>query len=245
MLSTLDKFKVEICQYIDSKMDRLDELSVSIKSDDSPVTKIDIFISDLFKKKFLNLYPFLNFYSEEDLGEFNYPLVIIDPIDGTRELSKGIGECAVSFGIYYSSDFSDERNFSWIFNPFNLISVDSYSLDIKSRYKQSNKLLTFVSQTEFDKGLYNDVVEDFIVIPKGSIAYKLCLLSKGICDLVVTRKPKNIWDIMAGSHICSKLGMSMFVNGKRTTSLETILIEGPMIWCRVENEEKALTLFQK
>jgi myo-inositol-1(or 4)-monophosphatase len=245
VLSTLDKIKVEICQYIDSKMDKIESLQIELKSDKSPVTEIDIYISNLFKESFHDLYPFLNFYSEEDQGCFDYPVIILDPIDGTRELSQGIGECAVSFGIYYSEDFSDERNFSWIFNPFNSYCVDSYNLPMKSKKSTRKNLLSFVSQTEYNLKLYEVENKDLNFLPKGSIAYKLALLSRGICDFVITKKPKHIWDIMAGSHICYLLGLEMVINGERCIKLNGVVIESPIVWFHKEHEGQLKSLFQK
>jgi myo-inositol-1(or 4)-monophosphatase len=249
VLSTLDRIKVDICQYIDWKMNELKSLEIEIKADKTPVTEIDIYISDLIKMSFQKLYPFLNFYSEEDPESFKYPLIILDPIDGTRELSRGIGECAVSFGIYYSGDLTDKRNFSWIFNPFNSFSVDSYNLPLKSKKSLRKELLSFVSQTEYEKGLYDfkDSLESkhLNFLAKGSIAYKLALLSRGICDFVITKKPKNIWDIMAGSHICHLLGMKMIVNGVETSKLDNLLIESPIVWFHNEHREQLKFLFQK
>lgn len=252
----LAEIKYKTRQFIDLKMKSLEKLKVHLKQDQSIVTEIDLYISNLFKETFLSLYPFLSFYSEEDLGDFKYPLIILDPIDGTRELAQGIGECAVSFGIYYSADFNDKRNFSWIFNPFNSFCVDSLAdtqsgsnLVVSPRGKRSprDELLSFVSQTEFSQGLYNETSQQvetkLTFIPKGSIAYKLALLSSSICDFIITQKPKNIWDIMAGSHICHQKGMKMKVNGKEITALTESLIESPIVWFWEEDEEQLKHLF--
>lgn len=244
VLSTLEEIKSEVCQFIDSKMENLDSLQVNIKEDSSPVTEIDLYISNCFKERFKNLYPKLNFYSEEDKEELQYPTIIIDPIDGTRELARGVGECSISFGIYFSSTFNDPRNFSWIFNPFNSLTAQTNSKSINSRLVKRKRLLGFVSNTEFNNGLYDDLSSDITVIPKGSIAYKLGLLSKGICDFVITKKPKNIWDIMAGSHICAQLDLITFIDEKEVDRIDDELINAPILWCRRENLENLRKEFQ-
>ena len=246
VLSTLSGIKLEICHLIDSKKLILDTLRASKKADGTIVTEIDLYISDLFKEKFLDLYPFLSFYSEEDHEDFKYPMIILDPIDGTKELAKGIEQCAVSFGIYYSGNLSDSRNFSWIFNPFTKFCIDSTVdidtlLDLKSEYKG---LLGLVSNTEYKNKLFNKSA-DFKLRPVGSIAYKLGLLASNNCDFVITKRPKSIWDIMAGSHICYLLGISMYVGGNKIEDLSSVVIDPIIIWSKDKNIPTLLTYFQK
>lgn len=245
ILKILNKIKPEICQFIDSKMNDFDALEVSTKIDLTPVTIIDIEISKIFKEAFTNAYPFLNFYSEEDPENFNFPCVILDPIDGTKELAQGLDECAISFGIYFSGDLSSSENFSWIFNPFTHFKAHSSQNFISSRKKKRSSLYGLVSNTEFEADLYTSPTPEVIVMPKGSIAYKLALLSQGVCDFVMTKRPKNIWDIIAGSHLCHRKGISLFQNNVEITSLDSPLIDGPLVWCKKEDYPKVKNLLQK
>ncbi len=245
ILAILNQIKPQICQFIDSKMNDFESLELSHKRDDSPVTIIDLEISRIFKKAFIESFPHLNFYSEEDPENFIYPCVILDPIDGTKELAQGVDECAISFGIYFSGDFDDEDNFSWIFNPFNNLKAHSAQKYINSRKKKRSSLYGLVSNTEFEADLYGNNYSGVMVMPKGSIAYKLALLSQGVCDFVMTKKPKNIWDIMAGSHLCHRKGIALFQGEKQLSSLDSALIEGPLIWCKKEDFPKIKKLIQK
>lgn len=229
ILSTLGKIKVQISQLIDQTFQNIDLLEINYKKDSTIVTNIDIFISNLFKTEFLKLYPFLHFYSEEEHSEFQYPLIILDPIDGTKELAQGIGECAVSFGIYFSPNFDDPRNFSWIYNPFTGFEISSESLYSSSVQNKTKPLLGLVSRTESEKGSFKST-QDRVYKAKGSIAFKLGLLASGACDFVETQRPKNIWDIMAGSHICFKRGIKIHVEGVEISSLETKLVPSPISW---------------
>lgn len=229
ILSTLGEIKSEICQKFDFVFKDLSNLEVSTKEDNTVVTNIDLFISDLIKDKFIKKYNYLNFYSEEDQETFNFPMIILDPIDGTRELAQGINECAVSFGIYFNDDLKDERNFSWIFNPFTGFEI--FSQDSTPAHKKviNKQLLSYVSRTEHAKGLHNST-EKLIFLPKGSIAYKLGLLAAGSGDFVITKKPKNIWDIMAGTHICFSRGISFYQNGKKIEKFDKNYFENDLIW---------------
>jgi myo-inositol-1(or 4)-monophosphatase len=241
LLATLDKIKVEICHFIDENLNKSGHLEISEKSDKSLVTNVDIFISNLIKEKVIGKYPFLNFYSEEDMENFDFPMIILDPIDGTKELASGVGECVVSFGVYFSPNFDDKRNFSWIFNPFNGFSISSLDPYITSKRIFGEKLLAYISRTEASKGLFK-ADETFQYHAVGSIAYKLGLLAAGSCDFVISRRPKNIWDIMAGSHICHLRGMRMTSKNDVITSISTKLLQDTLMWYPLEIEEKVKKL---
>ena len=229
ILSTLEEVKLEVCQKIDLLFQDESKISITQKSDNTIVTEADIFISDLIKDKFINKYPSLNFYSEEDQENFKFPMIILDPIDGTKEFAKGIPECSVSFGIYYSQKLDDKRNFSWIFNPFNRFEAKTESLIPKQNMKDKNTFLAFVSNTEYEKGLHKSS-EKVHYTPKGSIAYKLGLLATGAGDFVISKKPKNIWDIMAGTHLCHERGVNLYHNGIKVTELNQIQISNDLVW---------------
>jgi myo-inositol-1(or 4)-monophosphatase len=243
ILELLDSIKLEISVFIASLQQDSHDLFVMHKSDNSIVTVVDTFISDLFKEKFLPELPSINFYSEEDLGEFVYPMIILDPIDGTKELAAGLDECAISFGLYYSSSLADERNFSWIYNPFTGFEVNSIFRKLKSTKAINERFIAYVSRSEFAEGLHvsNEKINYY---PKGSIAYKLGLLAAGAGDFVITKKNKNIWDIMAGTHICYTRGMFLRYNKGKVDSLNEKIISSDLIWCADDIYSKIAGSFQ-
>ena len=79
----LEEIKADIKLEISSFDHKL--LRVSKKKDNSIVTDMDIYISELFKHKLNSLDSSIHFYSEENLGDFRFPVAILDPIDGTKE----------------------------------------------------------------------------------------------------------------------------------------------------------------
>jgi myo-inositol-1(or 4)-monophosphatase len=247
VISVLNMIKDDIGQKFDQIFVEQELLEIKEKGDRSLVTNIDLFISDLFKKHFMEKFPELHFYSEEDQHSWGFPLIILDPIDGTRELSKGVGECAVSFGIYFSYDFEDPRNISWIYNPFTGMEVNSID-HTKNMNRISDKtLFSYVSRSEFEKGLYNNLkhgVDDLVFLPKGSIALKLGLLSGGCGHFVITKKPKNIWDIAAGTHICLNRGIKLYQNGKRISRITKETFENDLIWVSDTFKERVLSCFE-
>ena len=239
VISILSTIKYDISQKFDQIFVEKELLEIKEKGDRSLVTSIDLFVSDLFKKYFLTEFPELHFYSEEDQHSWGLPLIILDPIDGTRELSMGIGECAVSFGIYFSEDFDDPRNISWIYNPFTGFEINSFDHTKNMNRISDATLMSFVSRSEYEKGLY-DGVEELLILPKGSIALKLGLLAGGCGHFVVTRKPKNIWDIAAGTHICATRGISLYQNGKKINKISKTIYSNDLIWVADIFKERVL-----
>lgn len=233
VISILNTIKDDISQKFDQIFVEEELLEIKKKGDRSLVTNIDLFISDLFKGKFLAKFPELHFYSEEDQHSWGFPVLILDPIDGTKELSKGVGECAVSFGIYFSDDFNDQRNISWIYNPFTGVEINSID-HTKSMNRLSDAvLMSYVSRSEFEKGLYENlskVEKDFVILPKGSIALKLGLLAAGSGNFAITKRPKNIWDIAAGTHICATRGIKLYQNGKLVTRITKEKFNNNLVW---------------
>ncbi|MDD0854627.1 hypothetical protein HBN50_16055 [Halobacteriovorax sp. GB3] len=203
------------------------------KEDRSLVTEVDLYISDLLHE--VAKEAGLNFFSEEDQKSLVYPCMIVDPIDGTRELAKGIGECAISLSIH-----SHDSEWGWIYNPFTGFEIAS---DDIQQSKQANplamsKLVGLVSRSEHSRGKYLiDQVDDIEILPRGSIAFKLGLLAAGACDFVYSRTPKNIWDIKAGTLICKERGISLYQGSEEITLGIEKKIDGNLLWCRPEYKD--------
>ena len=90
-----------------------------------------------------------------------------------------------------------------------------------------------VSRSEFEKGYFNfllDIDPKIEITPRGSIAFKLALLASGACDFVLSLSPKNIWDIAAGSVLCSARGIKLYQNGVEIKNLNEINMKGMLLW---------------
>lgn len=242
VILSLNEIKDEISKMFIKTFSDVNLLKIQKKSDNTIVTNIDIFISDLIKDKFKSLFPHIHFFSEEDQESWSFPILILDPIDGTRELAKGIGECAVSFGIYFSENFNDPRNISWIYNPFTGFEISSLDHPVVCNRYDDKHLLSFVSRTEFNKNFYQNQSK-MSFFPKGSIAYKLALLASGIGHFSITKEPKNVWDIAAGTHICLCRGIKLFQNRNEITLIENKVYDSIMIWTPDEFQERVFSLF--
>jgi myo-inositol-1(or 4)-monophosphatase len=217
-----------------------EHLIVQVKDDKTFVTDIDLFISNLIKSY---LPSEVCFYSEEEYSEFKYPCVILDPIDGTKELVHGIGECALSFLYLESEDLS--QSFAWIYNPFTGFEIASDDPFTPPKTYHDSALLGLVSSSEWKKGLYTSYQsQEIILAPRGSIAFKLALLASGACDFVITKKPKNIWDIAAGTALCLQRGYKFFDQGIEKKTFSQMKYLPNLIWCRNNQEfEKLAAIF--
>lgn len=202
----------------------LDTIVVNTKADLSPVTAIDLAISQFCKNHPLSKE---NFYSEEDHGELTFPSIILDPIDGTKELIKRNVECAVSIAWMKSSTVGE----GLIFNPFTGFHLSTFDRPAWESKSVESPYLGYVSRNEIHSfEIYKK--SPFQIIPRGSIAFKLGLLSAGSCDFVVSLKPKNIWDIAAGTLLTWQRGMHFYSNGKIVTQLDQSSYSPPLVWSK-------------
>lgn len=206
-------------------------LKSSMKEDKSLVTEVDLFVCSMMKEHYKKTA--YNFFSEEDFDQLKFPSVILDPIDGTKELNSGIGECAVSLAIMNSSELSDAKNQAWIYNPFTGFSLSTFnSFVLPSNFYQDN-LQTLVSRTEWSKGKFTaSEKEKFHVVPRGSVAFKLALLAGGACDFLISKEAKSVWDIAAGGVLCHQRGFNFYEKGILITKLDKQRYQPPLIWCR-------------
>ena len=211
------------------------------KDDGSEMTHLDQDIHDLLKK--ILDPPIL---SEEGEHLLNFPTYVLDPIDGTRDLSMGLAECAVSLAYLYGPNIKDAHGL--IFNPFTGFSIsthDEFSSLLTKPVTQVAPWCGVVSRSEYEKGLFRFVAgnDQVRVVPRGSIAFKLGLLASGACDFVVTLQPKSIWDIAAGTILCSQRGIKLYASRGEISSFNSIRFSGPLLWCRPELRDFLWNIF--
>lgn len=214
-------------------------LGLVVKADQSPVTEIDLFISEEIKKKLKahSDYAHYHFFSEEDQESFAFPCTVLDPIDGTRELVRGYPETAVSLALMKSPS----EGWAWIYNPFTGFSLSSDELFCPAPQTAQDIKTGLTSRSEWEKGLYPQSIKGKLhVLPRGSIAFKLGLLAAGSCDFVVTKRGKNIWDIAAGTLLCAQRGIYLYQGKERLTELKDKRLNGPLYWCKPEDQELVL-----
>lgn len=203
-------------------------ISFLSKADGSPVTQLDLDLSHFLKDLVLSRYPQMTFYSEEDHEHWNFPMVVVDPLDGTREYIQGRDEWSISVGHLPNDEWGGE---GWIFNPKTLECFDS---PLKRDFVEKKVYVGEVSRSEWEKSLYQGISSSqFQLNPLGSVAYKLGRLSQGKIDFVVSLWPKSIWDIAAGTILCHEAGMKFYSCGKEVTDVKK-RYDPPLIWCHEE-----------
>lgn len=208
------------------------DLEVFKKEDKTLVTEFDLYISEKVKEIFSKALPEFHYFSEEHPENFEFPCIVLDPIDGTREFVKGYGECSVSLAILYSDSIEDERNFGWIYNPFNGFEINNKpDVDLHIRDVSPPTTHVMVSRSEWEKHLHKrEFSTDIRISPLGSIAYKLGLLAAGACDVVISTRDKNVWDIAAGILICHSRGILSKSQGKILKNLHKNKYHAMFIW---------------
>ncbi|MES2528465.1 MAG: inositol monophosphatase family protein [Bdellovibrionota bacterium] len=210
---------------ITQNLNKHPEPLITLKPDKTPVTELDLALSHTVETLSQKHFPDCCFYSEEKFQEWTFPLLALDPLDGTREYIDGRPEWSVSVGLFENENFVGE---GWVANP---VTKEIFSSTTVKKWDKKEYLRGEVSRTEFSQGLYRyHTSEKISLTAVGSIAYKLGRLSHGKMDFVVSLKPKNIWDIAGGSLLCKEAGLEFYSQGKKVTKVLKSY-EPPLIWC--------------
>lgn len=223
--NSLAKIMINELSAIDDLVRRYPKADIQFKQDGSPVTELDLFLSSHVETLMDRHFAGVTFYSEEKFSDWSFPLLALDPLDGTREYIDGRPEWALSIGLFHTEKFEGD---GWVYNPMTKECFDNPStleFPKKSTYRGE------VSRSEWKLGFFtNKLTEHFELRPVGSIAYKLGRLAYGKCDYVVSLRPKNIWDIAGGTLLCQQAGFRFYSQGKEVKDVRK-LYEPPLIWC--------------
>lgn len=198
---------------------------MTLKADGSPVTTLDLALSERIEKISSQNFSDCCFYSEENFSEWKFPLLALDPLDGTKEYIDQRPEWAISIGIFENENFDGE---GWVANP---VTKEIFTRKNLRPFSPKPVLKGEASRSEFSQGLYAGFSsEKFQLTPRGSIAYKLGKLSQGKLDFVISMRPKNIWDIAGGSLLCKEAGLEFYSQGNKVTKVLRSY-EPPLLWC--------------
>lgn len=226
--NSLAKIMVGELQALDGYVQKNPEPEITIKADGSPVTKLDLLLSAHVESLMEEHFPGVNFYSEEKFSELTFPLLALDPLDGTREYIAKRPEWAISIGLFENKNFEGE---GWIYNP---MTKECFTHPKKISFEDKETFRGEVSHSEWKEGLFtNKSSEKFLISPMGSIAYKLGRLAFQKSDFVVSLRPKNIWDIAGGTLLCKEAGMKFYSQGEEVREVKELYLP-PLIWCHEE-----------
>lgn len=210
---------------------RLKTLKVSEKSKNNPVSEADFAVNDLIVSEIQNRYPddaILSEETSEALEKSNSGAGtsgrtwVIDPIDGTKEFVAGNPDFSISIGLLDNN----RPVLGFIYSPVEeyLVSggeafnsqVFVNGTQIKTAEPEFSSLAAVnvcISKSELRKNLF-DGLEKMTELDRshalGSVAYKMALVAGGRFDILLSRKPKNEWDIAAGAALYRARGYKLY-----------------------------------
>ena len=220
-----------------------DDYEVKEKGYHNPVTTADNEADSFLKSELTSASPDYGWLSEETVDSENRlnkeRVWIVDPLDGTKEFIEGVPQFVVSVALV-------ENGMPIIGVLHNPVTKETFHAskgngafldDIQYRCSVKESTMDMVilnSRSETRRGLWEPFKENFKELkPIGSVAYKMGLTAIGKADIFATLRPKNEWDICAGTCLINEAGGKVInLNGKeitfnnRKTLIEPGLIAG-------------------
>ena len=203
---------------------------VSIKDDDTPVTKADLAANRILQDGLKNLFPEIPIVSEEDEFSLNIPKAnkvfwLIDPLDGTKEFIKKNDEFTCNLALI-------ENNISTL----GFVSVPVRELIYFGGKKFGSKLvnknktisevkykkLSGVTRVVASKSHLNEETKKFINNIQGKVeliqagsSLKFIKIAEGLADIYPRLAPTSEWDTAAANAILEGAGGKVLqLNGK-------------------------------
>ena len=185
------------------------------KSKNNPVTSADLAADAHLKEAISRAYPDDGWLSEETADSpdrlARKRVWVVDPMDGTKEFVQGLPEFAVSVAMVEEG----KPKLAVVYNPArdDLFAAEAGhgAFRQNSRIQISERpvleqLRILGSRSEATKKLLEPLREWGTVETIGSIAYKLALVAAQDGDITVSLRPKNEWDVCAGTLLVSEAG---------------------------------------
>jgi len=196
-----------------------------------PVTKADLEVSELIKKRIKDKYPSIDweFLSEEDKKEnmekeFKSNWIwIIDPLDGTKDFINQTGEYAMHLALTFRKRvilgivLIPHKEELWIFSQGKGTWCESKKYSEKKNFKMSSltidQLTVFTSKNHFH-GEFENLLNKLSpknIVGMGSVGYKVASILRGEGDIYISyslpngSSPKD-WDMAAPSSLIKGAG---------------------------------------
>ena len=232
-----------------------DDYEIKEKGYHNPVTTADNEADTYLKSTLMSARPQYGWLSEETVDSKNRlnkeKVWIVDPLDGTKEFIEGVPQFVVSIALV-------EKGIPIIGVLHNPVTKETFHaakgggayLD-QGQYRCSIKdstrdMVILNSRSETRRGLWEPYKKHFKELrPIGSVAYKMGLTAIGKADIFATLRPKNEWDICAGTCLINEAGGKVInLNGKEITfNNQKTLIEPGLIAGYNLSVEKTYKIF--
>ena len=232
-----------------------DDYEIKEKGYHNPVTTADNEADSYLKSTLMSARPQYGWLSEETVDSKSRlskeRVWIVDPLDGTKEFIEGVPQFVVSIALVEKGtpiigvlhNPVTKETFHAVKGKGTYLDDNVYRCSIKD---STTDMLILNSRSETRKGLWEPYKQYFKELkPIGSVAYKMGLTATGKADIFVTLRPKNEWDVCAGTCLINEAGGKVIdLNGKELTfNNQKTLIEPGLIAGYNLSVEKTFKIF--
>ena len=137
---------------------------------------------------------------------------VVDPLDGTREFIQGIDEWCISIALVENGRvvaagiYNPATDQLFLGSKDTGVTLNGSSVAV-NKCTSLNGARILASRSEVKRGEWEQFKDTpFIIVPCGSVAYKLAQVSVGLADATFTLVPKNEWDVAAGTFLVEAAG---------------------------------------
>jgi myo-inositol-1(or 4)-monophosphatase len=138
-------------------------------------------------------------------------VLIVDPIDGTRNLVQGRLEATISVALWQDGEVA----WGCVHQPFKgqvFAALRGHGVRLDGRPARARQTATlaeallYVSRHEQRKGWLAPLDGHVRTQAVGSVAYKMACVAAGLCDGTLTIHPRSEWDVAAGALLVAEAG---------------------------------------